>query len=573
MSAQTVVLLGSPWRGAAAWLRDANRRSWLVRILVVLALVVAAYHYTLLTLLRTMLYETPLAYLGLVPFMSLGMALLLAPQRVGEPAIHDRQIDYIVGLPLIGLALAVTTLLPARLSTMFWIWRIDLLSLPVFVAGLVATVCGVRALWRVRLSIGVLLLAWPLPYSYLLTHWLDGFTASTIAAVRSSLNVLHVAEALQGPDGLFRVVSHGQPYVVSIASACSGVDGLVGFLLVALPLMTLVRGPRWRKALWLTIGLLLVWALNVVRILLILQAGQKWGERVAISGLHPVVGLLLFGVGLVLLVLLMPLLGLRMDPRRPARGHATADHQAAARPLRFHGRAAAGLATVLVPTLLLAAANAGMAQYSLVASDLGAPRLVSFSTSVAQVPGFSERTLANYPWAGRFFGSGSDWTRYLYLPSDAAADAPPITVDVVRADSLDALTAYGVEDCYSFHHYDLRGTTSVDLGGGITGNAISYRAEGEGWEAQYWIWPVRHAGHTSYERIVLLIPTGSGGLSAAGPRPNSDPLRGLGLGVYAAARRAPAGGIPMDSRSTQAYLAGFGRLLVDNRDAVPTAAR
>jgi hypothetical protein len=66
---------------------------------------------------RALDLDTPLAYLGLVPFMALGIGLLRARPEPGEPAIHDREIDYIVGVPLLAIALLVVTLLTGRLSS------------------------------------------------------------------------------------------------------------------------------------------------------------------------------------------------------------------------------------------------------------------------------------------------------------------------------------------------------------------------------------------------------------------------------------------------------------------------
>ena len=58
-------------------------------------------------------------------------------------------------------AVAVNMLLPDKLSAMFWVWRIDLLTLPVFVAGATAIIFGVRVLWRQKLAVSYLFLAWP----------------------------------------------------------------------------------------------------------------------------------------------------------------------------------------------------------------------------------------------------------------------------------------------------------------------------------------------------------------------------------------------------------------------------
>src|SRR5437870_6438286 len=127
-----------------------RRASAIPRILGAVAVIAAAYHYSLSTLVRNLGVDSPLAYLGLVPFIALAMAASRGVVSKPEPDIHDRQLDYIVGIPLVVGAVAIADALPARLSTMFWVWRIDLLSFPLFASGTVALVFGVRALWRMR---------------------------------------------------------------------------------------------------------------------------------------------------------------------------------------------------------------------------------------------------------------------------------------------------------------------------------------------------------------------------------------------------------------------------------------
>src|SRR6202035_1561837 len=95
------------------------------------------------------------------PLVSLALAAVHRQPARPEPEIHDRQTDYIVGIPLMGAALAVNYLLPAKLSAMFWVWRIDLLTLPCFVAGAVALIFGLRVLWRQKLAVGFTCSAWP----------------------------------------------------------------------------------------------------------------------------------------------------------------------------------------------------------------------------------------------------------------------------------------------------------------------------------------------------------------------------------------------------------------------------
>ncbi|TMK45908.1 MAG: exosortase/archaeosortase family protein, partial [Actinobacteria bacterium] len=175
-----------------------GRASATPRILAAVAVIAVAYHYSLSTLVRNLGVDSPLAYLGLVPFIALAMAASRGVVSKPEPDIHDRQLDYIVGIPLVVGAVAIADALPARLSTMFWVWRIDLLSFPLFAAGTVALVFGVRALWRMRAAIAFLLLAWPLPYTTVLDRWLAGFTNVTIAALRFLVGRIPLAQPVSG---------------------------------------------------------------------------------------------------------------------------------------------------------------------------------------------------------------------------------------------------------------------------------------------------------------------------------------------------------------------------------------
>ncbi len=591
----TAVPIPTPVAGLLARLREHPQRLTRAKLAVVLGAVVLAYHYSLLTLVRSLQLETPLAYLGLVPFMALGLAALRAKPADGEPDIHDRQIDYIVGVPLLGAAIAVITIMPARMSTLFWVWRIDLLSLPLFVAGACAIVFGVRTMWRVRLGIGFLLLAWPLPYTLFLTRWLDGFTGLTISALKKALVHVHVAVPTPGSDGSLFAITHGsERFVVSVASACSGVNGMVGFLLVGVAFTALVKGGRLPKVLWLLSGLLLIWALNVARLLLLFWVGQTWGERVAIDGLHPVIGLILFCIGIVVMLWTMPLFRLSLAPAAKAvdpaavgvhdvevaHGVEAAHPTAQPSPSRTGGerfRLALGLVTAVA--VFMGVANAGMRDYELVAGDLGAARLQSFADAPAVVPGFQVTPTASYPWAQRFFGKTSTWQRYTYSPASVTnftVGASPVIADVITTDQLSRFSAYGIEACYAFHGYEIRDTSSYDLGGGVTGNTITYYNPKQKleWNAAYWIWPVKKGGKTVYERVVMLMPsTADVQTLASGGQAKTDLVRGIGLNIYSASKALGGSGSDEDkdakASSARRYLVDFSRQLVRSRSAAP----
>lgn len=142
--------LRSEWH--RKWTESPQKTRTFIQLAVLVVSVLIAYSYSLRTLLETADQQTPLAYVSLVPAIALALAAVRARPLKPEPPIYDRHVDYTIGIPLIVAAVAMNELLPAQMSAMFWVYRIDLLTFPIFVAGAVAMVpvpgrCGANA-WR-----------------------------------------------------------------------------------------------------------------------------------------------------------------------------------------------------------------------------------------------------------------------------------------------------------------------------------------------------------------------------------------------------------------------------------------
>lgn len=566
----------NPGAGVAAlagvrWRFDGRART-VLRLAILLIATGAAYHYSLLSLLQSLSLETPLAYVGLVPVMALFLAALRARPLKPEPLIHDRQIDYIIGLPLLITSLGINLLLPRRLSTMFWVWRIDLFTLPIFVAGAVTLLFGIRVLWRQRLAIGFLFLAWPLPYSVLLLKFLSSFTGLTLGGLQVALRYVEVAVPQPSADGsLFQVVHAGQSFPLSVASACSGVNGMVGFLLVGIAFGAVVRGPRPRKALWLASGLMLLWLINLGRILFIFWAGRQWGESVAVDVLHPYVGLVTFNVGIVIMLMVLRPFGLSI--RNKVASAPPVPDSALQQTTSAVPKAAVALLTVGLLGAVLTVTNEKLKSYDMVANALGGARLSSFSDHPYIPEGWAARRVNEYTWGRQFFGDTSTWLRYAYK-SQAATPGPlhttrQITGDVIRTTNLRSFSAYGVEACYRFHGYKLRDVASVSLGGGVTGQALSYAnpERKQDWTLVYWIWPVLTAdGSTSFERITLYL-RGKGDVEFTGAAANVGAVKSLGNGLQATDE--------VDRRliSARSFIVTFAQAIVGGQSSIPEGSK
>lgn len=516
-----------PTRLDAWWASLTATEQARIKVVGLISLVAVAFHYSLRSLLNTVGYDTPLAYVGLVPVLAAGLAWVHRVPRDGELPIHDRQLDYIVGLPLTVGALAAAFILPTHLGLMFWFNRIDLLILPVFVAGAVVLLFGCRAAWRQRLAIGYLFLAWPWPYEHVLLGTLNGFTNVTLDGLGAVLRVVPVAKAVNGTPGLFQVSYHGHSFPVSVVTACSGVDGMVGFLLVGVAFAGTVTGGRVRKALWLALGLGVLWGTNLVRLLLIFWTGSVLGENFAINILHPVAGLFVFCIGVLLMTVLLRPFGLSLFDRRTAAAFTT--KPLGTKPGAHRIFMASGI--VACTAFALCVNNSSLSTYNPVSNASGEPRLASFLADPATPAGWTSLYNTEFFINKPLFGQSSRWFRYLYVSNGkgSLSSTMPVTADVINAGGLSGFDQYGVEACYTFHGYLLRDVAKVGLGDGITGQALSYTGTSadSDWSIVYWIWPVSSATGTRYERIILYLQnTSTGTVKVNGTVPGVTGLSG-----------------------------------------------
>jgi exosortase len=485
------------------------------RPLVVIALVAGAYHYSLLSLARGLTYQTPLAYVALAPLIAIALAwfkMSQAPPAIPGQLRLDFVLGRVLGVLLIGLALVIALLVP--LSIRFWLYRVDLVSLPIFVAGTISLLYGARRLWSLWFPVAFLLLAWPAPYLPLVGDGLTAFTDATVALVTALSHVLPIATA--GNEGVFTLHHAGAPFVLAIGSACAGVNSLVGFFLVGSALAYIVRGSLSAKVAWLVAGLVIVWAFNILRIEAIFLVGTFLGPRAALDVLHPIAGLVVFNLGILLMLVLTSRFGLVFAPQvrrgtsEPAKG-----------PGRGLRRVSVPTLVVLIGAVLMATINGGYSRYEALASSLGQPTVLPFAVEDATIPNWRSGLMASYEQGRQFYGQNSNWDRYIYQsePGASLRTSEPVYVDVIATDDANALAAYGVESCYRFHGYFIQSQTDVPLGPGLQGHVIDYtNPKGSlDWSAIWWEWPYLDAGRTKYERVVIFIQGGPDAqLSGAG---------------------------------------------------------
>jgi exosortase/archaeosortase family protein len=484
-----------------------------VKALVLVAAVALAYNYSLETLTRGLGLQTPLAYLALVPLIALVLGVVNFRVQPTLLPIHDRQLDWIVGLFLIGVAASIDLLLPSAYSADFWLHRIDMLGLPFFTAGMIAILWGVRRLWALRWAVAFLFLAWPDPYVTLLSAAIGTSTDLALAAVQATLTAVPVAQPLG--DGTFLIAHGNDQFSLAVGSACSGINSFVGFGILGVAFNVIFRGSILRRILWLAAGLLLVGELNVLRIDLIFVAGWAFGEPFALDVLHPVAGIIVFGLGALVMMEIAPFFGLSI-PEPPLNETAVPRKRKGQVPSVKHAawslRISAPMAVGLVLALLLAVPDASFAHYDSLVDAFGSPTLGAIDPGSLTIAGWQASTSTSFDQATSYFGPHATWERVAFTSTDTSASGPSsVYLDVIRTDDAGSLAAYGVEACYNFHGFSQVSTDSANVGAGVDAKVASFRSptQATDWSILWWEWPYNAGNQTRYERLVLLAPLDS----------------------------------------------------------------
>jgi exosortase/archaeosortase family protein len=487
---------GLAWRLSGSGISD---RALLIVLL--LGLAVAGWP-SLGTLLALAQGDTPVSFVPLVPV--LGAILLVrrcdvAALRVGP---RDGFVDGFVLLIMAVLTAGLLLLAPVMMSWDYWLDRLDIPGLILLLSTLIVALWGLPGLAQFGPGLLYMLFAWPFPYLLLYGRIIPSFTSATAHAARLVAPLLPLGIRADSQDASALLVTfHGQTTSLVVAQACAGVNGLLGLVVIGLPIALIGKGSWEARGSWLLIGAALSWVVNVLRIVLIAVAAVVWGPDNAMQLLHPELGLILFMLSFALLLWIAPLCGLDI----------AAPWRARRQPI------AAMRSTWPVPRLLIAAGilvaggalETNFSQFGWV-SESSLPRIgaVNAGNLVQAPPDWRLSDVQPLAAWQPLFGSSS-----LSAVSTATirGQAPVYIQAVLTADEA-SFRAYGVEDCYTFHGFVLRSVHRIALGSGVTATLIDFQTATRSVATLYWLQPVQTPQGLYHERIVLI-----GDASAARP--------------------------------------------------------
>jgi len=286
----------------------ASRVFLLVKVSSIFAAVLMLYHQDFAVLANEATTSEIASHALLIPFM---LAYIIYRRRKILRAViplenasteKTKRITEIVGVLLCFLAIVLYW----QASDMFYMLEYHLISLPLFVSGCILIVSNKETMKALVFPIALLLFLIPPPLE-------------TIRILGAQLSVLSsqiafwVLQALGLPVKFS--TEYGNPVIIlektptmitfNVDIACSGVYSLIAFTLVAFFIAYLVKGPISNKASIFFIGLPMVYALNILRLVVIVLIGFLSGEEIAMTIFHVFSGWILASIGILVLLRLL----------------------------------------------------------------------------------------------------------------------------------------------------------------------------------------------------------------------------------------------------------------------------
>lgn len=530
---------------------------WPLAPLTLTVCVVAAGWYSLRELGGLALSETPVAFTAVVPLLA---AYLLWHDARRQPAADARRsdvfVDGIAFAVLMAAALYLILFLPAQLSWYYWLQRFDLLVLPLAATAVALAGWGTGGALVVKRSLGFLLLAWPLPL--VLIQQTLGPVLTYLSAAYGHLVVALVGLPITIPrDDFYRFVSTGpEQFTIIIADVCSGMNALLGFLIVGLPAVMTSTGTRSGKLGWLLTGMALAWSSNFIRLTVLLVLATTAGADFTLGTLHPILGAALFALVVVVMLMLRPRFGLGATPAPVIPWD---DSQLAA-PFRR------GSLVAIAPAIaLLATGQLILTQFGPLNSEsIPAIRVREASALLPELPGWNRELRDQISWQN-LFGRDSQ-SRLLRYRSESSGS---MVVQFVATPDKRLLESYSPEKCDLFHGERIVGVSTVNLGYGLSAHLVESHIVRPG-EADlaaatlYWFMPVQLDDQLYHARIALLADTEMLG-TVREPRPapaEANPLADLPAMIASRLQPYPAARNAAEFAALDEHVLGFGRSVV-----------
>ena len=259
--------------------------------IAILLLLVSSVYITKFEISDTDPSTYVIAPLLMLPVFSIFMLKNKASPRIGKK-------DLVIGAVTFAAFLLLILYLRFSLSFLFVSFRVDLLLLPLAIAALVIILFGLENLGKFKALMIYALLASPAVLLPIIKAG-GGFTVFNTVIVYGLIKPFVSGIAYSAP-----ITIRAGTYSIGIGQTCVSLGIFVAMALFMIPVAYFYKGRARAKILWVASGVLLLFVLNVARMLGIAYYWLAYGPSSTVLLVHTFIGSLLFYLAIIAMLLL-----------------------------------------------------------------------------------------------------------------------------------------------------------------------------------------------------------------------------------------------------------------------------
>lgn len=280
-----------------------------IKVTILTTATIILFSQDLAIIFKDALYSEATSYLLAIP--ALFTYLIYRKRKMLRAVIsikNENRPKEIRHIPLIcGVLLSITAiLLYWHGSYTFTPLEYHMLALPIFVAGLTLILFNPQTLRQLAFPITFLIFLTPPPIEilYALGAILSIISSEASSAIVNILGIPSTITTEYANPTITITQPDGTPLEFTVDIACSGIYGLIGFLIFAIFTAYILRDKTWKKLALIIVGIPLIYSLNIIRITIILILGYYYGETLALQAFHLLGGWMLIFLGTILLLII-----------------------------------------------------------------------------------------------------------------------------------------------------------------------------------------------------------------------------------------------------------------------------
>ncbi len=249
--------------------------------------------------------SNPSSYI-IVP-MLMGLLLILFYAKDSKLNVNPKRNDIIAAVLLFAIYIILLSYSRLALSYLFMTYRIDMLLMPIFIIALISAIFGINAINRFKILIIYMLFSSPI----LLLPILNAsssfalFNANIVYSILRGIGIPVISNGI--------VITAPSNYSISIAKTCVDIGAFIALILFLIPVAYLYDGGTKKKLLWMIASIILMFALNMLRMIFIAIFWAYYGITSAIALVHLFIGPVLFYLAIIIMILLAGRFGLHLQ--------------------------------------------------------------------------------------------------------------------------------------------------------------------------------------------------------------------------------------------------------------------